>query len=124
MYATEKAEAEVITRGLAAISHPRLEIDVVLETSLAGRQLDDCAYDVLFVSIEDPAQVPEFVASASDSLPVVFVGGAPGEVKSNGVLRVPLPLSYTLLEQTLRCALALPEPLDRSAGGRRRDQVG
>jgi len=124
VYATEKADAEVITRGLAAISRPRLEIDVVLETNLAERQLDDCAYDVLFVGIQDPAQVPELVASASDGLPVVLVGGAPGEVNSNGVLRVPLPLSYTLLERALRCALALPEPLGRRAGGRRRDQVG
>lgn len=136
MYAPEKAEAEVITRGLAAISRPRLEVDVALDAGLAERQLDDCAYDVLLVGLTDPTQVPAFARSGPGDrpvgrrgvlpvvLPVVLVGGTPGKVKSNGVFRVPLPLSYTLLERSVRAALDLPEREDRRGGDRRRDQVG
>jgi len=124
--ASEKAGAEVVTRGLAAIARPEVEIDVALQPDLACRQLADCNYDVLLVTgVTEFGQVPGLVEAAPKGLPVVLVGGPPGEaMPSNGVFRVPLPFSYTLLRQALHRALGLVDAVRESADLRRRDQAG
>jgi len=125
VYASDKAAAEVITRGLAAIDHPRLEIDVTLEPGLACRQLEDRTYDVLLVmGATRLEQAPALAGAVPRELPVVLVGGAPGEARSDGVLRVPMPLSYTLLRQTVFRALGRREEVSEKPGLRRRDQAG
>ena len=125
VYAIDKAAAEVISRGLAAISCPGLEIDVTLDSGLASRQLADCGYDILVVmGATDLDQAPPLARDLPPDLPVVLVGGAPGGVRSNGVFRVPMPLSYTLLRETVCLALGRPEGVSESPGLRRRDQAG
>jgi len=122
IYAPVKAKAEVIVRGVAAIEAPRLEYDVVLESDQAERQLHACVYDAVVLGLEDPSESPALAACVPDGVPLVLVGGGPADARANGVHRVPVPLSFTLLRRTLLRALRLPGEIEDA--GDLRHQAG
>jgi hypothetical protein len=114
--ASDKALAEVICRGLAGMPGLELEIEVAFSGDAAERLLGSRGYDALVVGsgnghLRGP-RVPE-------GLPTVAVGGDPAV----GVPRVPLPLSYRLLERAVRGALFGGDDRGEEPA-RRRDSIG
>jgi len=93
-------------RGLQA------DVDVALagDVNLPGIRLH--RYDLLIVEHTIGEAVLTEIAKLDDSTPVVAVGGPPNGSPRTGteLFRVPLPLSFNLLEESVRAALTgIPE---------------
>ena len=126
----DKGLAESIYRALCSIPGFAVEVDVALlgDVRIPGVQLD--RYDLLIAdrSIAESDFVPPFMEEVSGGeplLPVITVGGAPTGTPRTGaeLFRVPLPLSFNLLEESVRAALAgIPDEEEEDTP--RKDSVG
>ena len=114
--ARDKGLAEVIYRGLAGMPGVELEIEVALAEGAPEHLLDAGRYDVLVVGSENGRLA---LPPLPEGLPTVAVGGEP----IDGIPRVPLPLSYQLLERAVRGALFGGDDRGEEPA-RRRDSVG
>ena len=101
--------AEAIRRGLSGAAGLDLEIEIALDPDSVRRQTADCRYDVLVAGRSHVnGNGTSLLRDLPDGLPVVAVGGAPGEAPPAGFkgFVVPLPLSFNLLAAAVRQALA------------------
>jgi hypothetical protein len=116
----DKGLAESIYRGLRAMASLRVDVDVALvgEVDVPGIRLD--RYDLLITEHASGHELP-------GDLPRVTVGGAPNGTPRTGreLLRVPLPLSFNLLEESVAAALSGPPREDEEhEEAPRKDSVG
>jgi hypothetical protein len=108
---TDKGLAETLSRGLRDLRDPEVEIDVALSTVAALDRIRAGRVDLLIAGLPEgfdgveplPGDVPE-------EIPLLIVGGNPGDRPewAAGERRVPLPLSFRLLEGAVRRAFARP----------------
>ena len=119
LLASEKALGEVILRGLTGMRSVDLEIDVTLSEVAARELVSERRYDLLVVGSENGLLDGGLLEALPRDLPAMAVGGEP----NGDVLRVPLPLSYRLLERAVVASLLGNE--DRGEEPiRRTDSVG
>ena len=98
VWAPEKARAEVILRGLRDLG---AELDLVLEDSVATRQLEERLYDVVVLDAVEP--VGAGLLEGVNGTPLVAVGG--NGTTPPGAEQVPLPLSFNLLRSAVERAI-------------------
>jgi len=119
---SDKGLAESIYLGLRSMESVDAEVDVALagEADPARIRLD--RYDLLIVEQGAEQSVLDALVTP---LPLVTVGGAPNGSPRTGLelLRVPLPLSFNLREESVAAALSGDFP-ERSRKAERRDSVG
>jgi hypothetical protein len=110
----DKGLAESICRAIRSMRELPVEVDVALvgEFRIPGLELE--RYDLLIADREFAARGPGDTAAEGttgvvlSAIPVITVGGPPNGTPRTGaeLLRVPVPLSFNLLEESVRAALA------------------
>jgi hypothetical protein len=102
---SEKGRAENVARGLLAMGVAPADLDVLLCGEPVPLPIDLKRYDLLVLSLEESEEI---VGRLTPSVPVITVGGVPAGCPRVGpdLLRVPIPLSFNLLAQSVRAALA------------------
>jgi hypothetical protein len=109
----DKGLAESIYLGLRSMTSVDAEVDVALAAETALRKIRIDRYDLLIVQQGTRDLTMD---ALPHPLPVVSVGGPPNGSPRTGLelLRVPLPLSFNLLEESVAAALngvAAAEPV-------------
>ncbi|MCU0727632.1 MAG: hypothetical protein MUE73_17880 [Planctomycetes bacterium] len=111
----DKGLAETLCRGLRGLRDPPVEIDVALTTGAALDRIRAGRVDLLIAGLPGGVggdAIPPLPGGVPEGIPLLIVGGTPEDRPEGSVRewRVPLPLSFRLLEVVVRRVLGRPRP--------------